>query len=94
MDWTRVLHFSASDLGLAQMTLGQGHDKPLAYKQSLCELRTSNVSPEERYGPDKNFALFSAIDLDLVQMTLGQGHDTPLGHKQSLCEVRTSNVSP
>ena len=76
------------------MTLGQGHDTPLGHKQSLCEVRTSNVSPLKRYGPDTNFAIFSVSDLDLARMTLVQGHDTPLGHKQTLCEVRTSNVSP
>lgn len=27
------------------MTLGQGNDKPLGQKQSLCEVETSDVSP-------------------------------------------------
>lgn len=36
------------------MTLGQGHDTPSGNKLSFC--KTSNVSPHEKYGSDKNFA--------------------------------------
>lgn len=47
--------FSASDFDLARMTLGEGYHISLGHKQYLCEVRTSNVSPKERYGPDTNF---------------------------------------
>lgn len=42
---TGKMHFVNNDLELAQMTLGQGHDIPSEHKQSLCEIRTSIVSP-------------------------------------------------
>lgn len=40
---------------LKKMTLTQGHGTPLGLKQTLCEVRTTNVSPSERYGPYTNF---------------------------------------
>lgn len=43
------MHFSFSDLKLAQMTLNQDHDTPLGHKQSLCKehVGTSNVSKKK-----------------------------------------------
>lgn len=40
----RIKHFLNNELDLAKMTLGQVHETPSGYKQSLCELSTSNVS--------------------------------------------------
>lgn len=38
------LNFSVNnDLEIAQLTFGQCHDTRLGYKQSLCEVRTSNL---------------------------------------------------
>lgn len=39
------------------MTLAQSHDTPPGHKQSLCEVRSSDVFLYERYGPHTNFAL-------------------------------------
>lgn len=38
-----IKFFWKNDLEIAQMTFGQCHDTPLGYKQSLCEVRTSNI---------------------------------------------------
>lgn len=45
---------SSIDIELAQMTLVQNHDTPSVHtcRYFLCEVRTSNVSPYERYAPD------------------------------------------
>lgn len=48
--------FLDSDLHLAQMTLGESHDTLSGHKQSFYELKTYNVSLQEKYGPDPNFA--------------------------------------
>lgn len=39
-----------------QMTLSKGHDTSPGHQQSLCDLWTSNISPNEVYGLDTNFA--------------------------------------
>lgn len=75
------MHFSFSDLKLAQLTLDQDHDTPLGHKQSLCKVHvgTSNVS-KKRYKPDTNYALFFPMTLNFPN-DLGQDHDTLSGHK-------------
>ena len=55
------LAFLASDLDLANMTLGQGHDTAAGHKQSLCEVRTSNVYPQKN------------MDRTRIAQTDGQG---------------------
>ena len=45
MTQTGIKDFLNNDLELSQFTLGQGHDTPSGYKQTLCEVRNSNVSP-------------------------------------------------
>ena len=45
MTQTKIKHFLNNDFELSQLTFGPGHDTPSGYKQSLCELRTSNICP-------------------------------------------------
>ena len=75
------------DLGLGNMTLGQGHDTPLGHGQQLCEILSRSNMAVKSYGPDTHILLCVHFYLDLGGMTLGQGHDTPLGHGQQLCEI-------
>lgn len=44
MSQTGIENFLKKHLELTQMTMGQGHKTPSSHKQSLCELKTSNVS--------------------------------------------------
>lgn len=76
------------------VTFSQNLHTPSGHKQSLSAVRTSNVSRYERYGPNKNFAIFLPLTLNLPKMNLGQNYDTPSGYEQVLCEVGTFNVLP
>lgn len=82
--------FPASDLHLAQMTLGESFGTPLGHKQSLYEIRTSNVNSLNRYWPNTNYPHFLPLTL-----TLPEWHWVKvLTHPQVLiklkCEIRTS----
>lgn len=41
--------FPAIDIDLAQMILGQCHERPSGHKQFLCEERTTIVYPSKKY---------------------------------------------
>ena len=49
------------------MNLGQDHDTPLGHGQSLCEMRTYQVYPEERYGTDTNYEIFLPVTLNFLK---------------------------
>lgn len=57
--------------------------------KSYRELKTSNVSQQERYRPDKIMTMWVFRSNDREP----KSNHTP-GHKQSMCEVRNFNVSP
>lgn len=46
----------ASDFDLSQIILGQFHETTPGHKQYLCQVRTSNVYPLQKYDPGTNFA--------------------------------------
>ena len=46
------------------MTLGQGHDTPLAHGQQLCEISRSNMAVRS-YGPDTDFGYVCTVTLTL-----------------------------
>ena len=92
---THILLCVHCDLGLGDMTLGQGHDTPLVqghdtpwgHGQQLCDIFSRSNIAVRSYGPDTHILLCVHCDLNLGGMTLSQGHDTPLGHGQQLCEI-------
>ena len=53
------------DLGLRDMTLGQGHDTPLGHGQQLCEILSRSSMAVKSYGPDTHILLCVHFDLDL-----------------------------
>ena len=53
------------DLGLRDMTLGQGHDTPLGHGQQLCEILSISNLAVRSYGPDMDFQYVCTVTLTL-----------------------------
>ena len=85
MAWTWILVCMHCYLDLEDMTLSQGHNKPLGHGQQLRIILSRFNMAVWSYGPDTYFLVY--MHFDLGDMTLVQGHDTPLGHGQYLCET-------
>lgn len=62
MTCTVIMHSFNNGNELAQMILCPIHRTLLSHKRSVCQLRTSNVSPWKRYEPDINFVLFFSVN--------------------------------
>ena len=75
------------DLGLGDMTMGEGHDTLLGHGQQLCEILYRSNMAVKSYGPGRHFMVFVHCEFDLGGMTLSHGHDIPVGHGQQLCEM-------
>lgn len=58
------MNFTFSDLELAKITLGRNQDTPSGHTQSLCKLRTSNLSSIKRNGLDTNDTRFLSVTLN------------------------------
>ena len=84
-----------SDIELGDMTLDQGHAKPLGHEQQLCGILSRSIMAVRSYIlPVNGFCECVHCDIDLCYMTLDQGPDTPLGHGQQIREISSrSNLA-
>lgn len=73
------------------MTLDLNHATPSDHNQSLCAVRTFNISPYERRRPDRYFAIFLPVTLSMPLIPW----DKIMTHPQvisNICKEETSNV--
>ena len=68
MAWTSIFGtfvYVHCDFDLGDMTLGQGHDKPLDHRQRLYEILSRSNKAMRSYGPDMDFRYVCTVTLTL-----------------------------